>query len=106
MSMPTQLAVAAMISLALGACSDPTPVTGKTQSLPMLAKPERTDMTPSVVPSAEQALGSEPVPAAKAPVIGAEKYKTLSKADESNRMPLPGQANDHSVPEAAPAAKK
>jgi len=100
------LMIVTLIPIAVAACSkEATPVTGKTESLPFLAKPAKTDLTPSIVPSAEQAVGGTPTAVAKAPASTADMAKEMTKQDESSRMPLAGQGNNHSLPNATAAAK-
>ena len=65
--------------------------------------------TDSSVPSAGAVLAA-PSPAAPAAPAQARSNSALSRADESRAMPMPGQANDHSVPQvpqvpARPGAK-
>jgi hypothetical protein len=97
---------AALLLPALAACgSADTPVTGKTESLPLLASPVKTDTTPSVVPSAGPAVGGTPTAAAPPPGSTADMAKEMSRQDESSRMPLAGQGNNHSLPNSTPAAK-
>ena len=100
------LMIVTLIPIAVAACSkEATPVTGKTESLPFLAKPAKTDLTPSIVPSAEQAVGGTPTAVAKAPASTADMAKEMTKQDESSRMPLAGQGNNHSLPNSTPAGK-
>jgi hypothetical protein len=98
--------IAACLPIAIAACSEaPSPVTGKTQSLPLLAKPAATDQTPSIVPSAEQSVGGTPTAVAKSPASTADMTKEMTRQDESSRMPMGGQGGDHSQPNSTPAKK-
>lgn len=101
-----RILLAALVPIALAACSEvATPVTGKTESLPIGTRPEKTDVTAVPIPSAEQAVGREPTAAPKAPQSTADMAKDLTKKEESNSMPMAGHGNNHSVPEPTPGKK-
>jgi hypothetical protein len=101
-----RILMAALVPIALAACSEvATPVTGKTESLPPGARPEKTDVSAVPIPSAKQAVGREPTTAPKAPQSTADMAKDLTKKEESNSMPMAGHGNNHSIPDSAPAKK-
>jgi hypothetical protein len=99
--------IAALFPVAIAACGEASaPGTGRTQSsLPAATRPATTDVTPTSVPSADQAVGGTPTPAAKAPASTADMAKEMTKQDESSRMPLAGQGANHSPPNSTPAGK-
>ena len=98
------------ITLMLVACAPqpaelPLPVvTGDRPDLTMPRTPSIDASLPSAssVFDAPAAAASAAVPAASA--VQARANGSLSPAQESGAMPLPGQANDHSVPVSPPKA--
>ena len=105
---PSQaLALALVITCLLGACS-PHPV-----DPPLAAGPSdrrdltmpRTPSTDASVPSASSVFNA-PAVAADAGASGpqARANAEMTAAQESRAMPMPGQANDHSVPVIPPKA--
>lgn len=64
-------------------------------------------MSPSTdvsVPSAAAVLAAPSATTTPATPPQARSNSSLSRADESRAMPLPGQANDHSVPQVPASA--
>lgn len=101
------LAVLALTLSALSACSKPEPEAMTGPATTVTAPPSAADM-----PTASAASGSTTVPAAATvlgtaasdvkPEAGTERAnKSMSRAEESAAMPLPGQNNDHSAPATA-----
>ena len=77
----------------------PTPPTPRVDAgRPDLTRP-MSPSTDSSVPSAAAVL-TPPTATTPAAPAQARSNSSLSRADESRSMPLPGQANDHSVPQA------
>ncbi len=99
--MLTLLGVAALSALA--ACdarqtSNPTRI----EAVPA-AKVSATQQADPSVPTTTSVL--TPAPAASSAVAqSGRSNKTLTRAEESTAMPLPGQNNDHSAPLAKPAS--
>jgi hypothetical protein len=51
--------------------------------------------------------GVQPGPATREPTATTSAVKTeMSRAEQSSAMPMPGQANDHSIPTPAASAAK
>ena len=107
-------ALALVITGLLGACSphaaDP-PLAAGPSDRPDLTMP-RTPSTDASLPSASSVFDA-PVAAAQTAAITAEPGAStaqaranteMTPAQESRAMPLPGQANDHSVPVSPPKA--
>ena len=97
-SVAGQLGALIAASLALGACSKtptepPTPVMQPVQEAPASRAPDATD--PSV-PAAASVVA--PAVQAKPAPDGGRTNSSMSSAQESSRMPMPGQNNDHSAP--------
>lgn len=60
---------------------------------------DNTYLTPPIVPTTPiSPIGTEPAgPTNEAPATTSSSKSGVSKTDQSASMPLPGQANDHSV---------
>lgn len=87
------LTLTAFIALAVGGCTEkmipPIKATAPT-NVPLSSEPA---ITPST-----SVLGVEPAGATREAATTTSKAKTdVSKEQQSTAMPLPGQANDHSV---------
>ncbi len=89
-----------VLTLLLGACdkapsNPPSPMTAPAQADSAPATDGGRD--PSV-PDASSVL--TPAPAPKADAAAGRTNRTMTPAQESGAMPLPGQNNDHSAPQA------
>ena len=102
--MPTRLFLIALGTclLALGAC-DQKP-TGPRTPTPTVLQPALTEAAATAgpvaspsVPSAESVFPPASAAAAAAP-MQERSNRTMSAAQESTAMPMPGQNNDHSAP--------
>ena len=81
--------IALLVAISNFGCTDKKPVPIKAD-IPLTSAPA---MTPST-----NVLGVEPAGATREPAATTSKDKTdVSKGQQSTAMPLPGQANDHSV---------
>ena len=79
----------------------PRPITSQGQTSPLAPAVTLPDTS---VPSAAAVLATPAAPA-KTELPGARTNAPLTAAQESNAMPMAGQANDHSAPQAsAPSA--
>ena len=91
--------LAAVVSLGVLGCSDPVreapkPVLPVTPEVLVVAPPASAASTS--VPDAASVLGT--TSGAKPDPAGGRTNKTMSRAEESVAMPMPGQNNDHSAP--------
>ncbi|MDP2369474.1 hypothetical protein [Rhodoferax sp.] len=91
-------AVVAMLALAMAVgCSDQRVPEPKLNAPPASAETGiQVDTQVGVTPAG---------PSREAPATTSAAKSDVSKTDQSNAMPMPGQANDHSTPE-RPATKK
>ena len=97
-----------IVAAGLLACSEkpaelPAPRPAEVVVTPVI--PGTAPATPAAstsVPSAASVLGS--TPATKPDPTAGRSNKTMSRAEESTAMPMPGQNNDHSAP--LPPAKR
>ncbi len=93
-----QATVACLALLALGACSK-----AKTDSPPVSAI--QPTMPNATVPPADTVFAA-PSLASNASAAAGRSNSNLTRADEANAMPLPGQNNDHSAPVLPASAPK
>ena len=87
-----------LIALALSACHKPAPVS---PAPTVMAVPNGSGAAPvnsagTSVPPADSVL--TPAAAAKADPAAGRTNSSMTRAQESSAMPLPGQNNDHSAP--------
>ena len=116
---PHAIAVALAISFALVACGEksnsPIKTTddamrpGTTPTVSASAPAAPTDLTPPAPTPATHAQSVQPPEAGAAPTARdtpeAGPMKTLTKAEESNSMPKPGQTDNHMTPSLEGEAK-
>lgn len=89
-------AAALLAACTLAACVDKTPPTPVTKSA---------EATTADTPASSQVLGVVPAgPTPEAPATKSAAKSDVSKSQQSNAMPMPGQANDHSLPIPKPKA--
>lgn len=91
-------AAALVMTLTLGACSEtpPEPPAPIVQPAPVAATPAPHGGIDPSVPDAGAVL--KPGAAPKVDAAAGRSNSTLTRAQESTAMPLPGQNNDHSAP--------
>lgn len=81
----------------LVACSKASPEPGPDLAhLPKVPGTQAGGVSDSSVPKADTVIS--PVPATQADPAAARANRTMSPAQESSAMPMPGQNNDHSAP--------
>ena len=94
---PWLLAIAAL-ALALGACEDATNQGRGEPQRPAAGRVPRSDAPDRTLPTPTEGANAADTAKASDPPM-----KQMSKEEEANSMPLPGQANDHSTLAKEPA---
>jgi hypothetical protein len=88
------LSSAALVGCDRATVPEPSPPT--TTAATASTTPASPGATDPSLPDARSALGS----GTATPSTSSDAHTSLTKAQEATQMPLPGQANDHSLPQA------
>ena len=108
MRMSCTVAALGLIALSLGACNKPSSVppaptvNAMPNAMPVGSGSTAGNAANTSVPPADAVL--TPAPAAKPDPVAGRTNSSMTRAQESSAMPLPGQNNDHSAP-TAPAKR-